>query len=156
MLQYCLNRIYYPFQSIIKLQFQSVHNTKIRYWKFHQVARWAQAQGFVSGHKVAEVFASLLSESAKSSIYFNSKQSLSVPITFDCPHYSSCISIRPKVSFVSPHHLPKFWGKKLKSNHYGDSNEPPITLIIRYCKHLYWSNETNINSLNILGHKKIM
>ena len=32
------------------------------------------------------------------------------------PHHSSCIHFRAKLSFVCPHRLPKFLGKKAKSN----------------------------------------
>ena len=57
-------------------------------------------------------FASLRPESAKNSIFLNSNQSLRVPTTFACPHYSSCIQNRAKVSLTGSCHLPKCWGKK--------------------------------------------
>ena len=36
---------------------------------------------------------------------------LSVPTTSECPHDSQ----NDKVSFLSPHHLPAFWGQKLRA-----------------------------------------
>ena len=62
----------------------------------------------------AKVFVSFLPESAKQK-NVNSKLGLSVSTTFDCPYFSNCIHTRAKVSFVGPHYLPKFWGKKPKA-----------------------------------------
>ena len=63
----------------------------------------------------AWVFASLPPESAKSLNIFNCKYGFSVATSYDCPHHSSCIHFWAKPSFVCPHKLSKFWGKKSKS-----------------------------------------
>ena len=54
------------------------------------------------------------------SIFFKTaSRGSSVPTTYDCPHHSSCIHFWAKPS------PPKMLGQKAKSNHYGDSGEPP-------------------------------
>ena len=46
--------------------------------------------------------------------FLTARRVWSVSVAFPCLRYSSCIHIRTKVSFVCPHYLPKFWGKKPK------------------------------------------
>ena len=79
--------------------------------------RWLVRDTFTSARKLRKIGKFLHPHDLRQNKvqnFFTTQQGLSVIITYDCSHHSSCIYIQAKRLFIGPCHLPKFWAKKPK------------------------------------------